>query len=311
MNKQLPLPQVLRLDLTTSCNLKCIHCDTGNGFSPKGIMGWETFEQIYQRIKEYTFRVVVLYHGGEPLLNKHFFKIAERMRSHAIKGLKTVTNGTLLKDEMIKKILASPLDQIEISLDGTSHEENEFIRQGINSREVCVNVVKMAKLKRESGLAKPEIFIANCQIPTRPGPINRPIEIPAYLRETFKTVEDQIPASHYKCTWALVWPRMPALEWGSIDGNFCDHIVSTITIRYNGEVSPCCYDLSKVKVMGNILENSLPEIWNNSLYQDLRRAIGNFDAPAVLCGNCSVVHSQVSLTQDYLSNQLVRINQRT
>ena len=40
---------------------------------------------------------------------------------------------------------------------------------------------------------------------------------------------------------------------------------NTITIRSNGDVVPCCYDLTSKLVMGNIRENSLAQIWNGDI----------------------------------------------
>jgi len=69
-----PFPKVLRLEPASSCNFHCIHCPTGlNLNSSLGIMSEQTFSQIYEQIKKFRFRMIVLYHGGEPFLNKNFF----------------------------------------------------------------------------------------------------------------------------------------------------------------------------------------------------------------------------------------------
>ena len=57
------------------------------------------------------------------------------------------------------------------------------------------------------------------------------------------------------------------------DKNSCDHLDETLTIRSDGNVVPCCYDLTTKLKMGNIMTNGLEEIWNNSFYINLRKSI--------------------------------------
>lgn len=45
-----------------------------------GVMDWQIFDKIFEKIKDYHFRVIVLYHGGEPFLNKNFAKMVQACR---------------------------------------------------------------------------------------------------------------------------------------------------------------------------------------------------------------------------------------
>ncbi|KKL60605.1 hypothetical protein LCGC14_2203620, partial [marine sediment metagenome] len=58
-----------------------------------------------------------------------------------------------------------------------------------------------------------------------------------------------------------------------------------ITIRWNGDVVPCCYDIMSEYVIGNIRENSLEEIWNNERYNNIRKGI-EIGHPVEICGGC-------------------------
>src|SRR3989344_6572347 len=106
----LPFPPVIRIEPAASCNFKCIHCPTGLDMSPTGVMSIETFDKIVlnlegiiaERRKQFDttgqldypesplFRAIVLYHGGEPLLNKNFIEMVRRSKQLA-KFVKTVT----------------------------------------------------------------------------------------------------------------------------------------------------------------------------------------------------------------------------
>lgn len=74
----------------------------------------------------------------------------------------------------------------------------------------------------------------------------------------------------------------------SVNNNYCDHVMNTLTIRYNGDVIPCCYDLTSKLVMGNIQGQRLEQIWNSSKYQALQNSIYERKF-GDLCNNCNVV----------------------
>jgi len=57
------------------------------------------------------------------------------------------------------------------------------------------------------------------------------------------------------------------------ESNYCDHVNNLMTIRSNGDVVACCYDLTSKLVMGNIMKEDPFEIWNNDDYQLLRESI--------------------------------------
>ena len=75
--------------------------------------------------------------------------------------------------------------------------------------------------------------------------------------------------------------------------NYCDHIINTISIRANGDVVACCYDLTSKLVTGNIYENSIKNIWDGQKYSILRSQIEN-NTPPKSCSKCSVI-SQITI----------------
>ena len=163
----LPIPPVLRIEPASLCNYKCRHCPTGLDMNDNlGIMTSETFEAIYDKIKKYRFRVIVLYHGGEPLLNKRFFYMVRRLKHLAPeKGVETVTNGSILTDHVIREIIDSGLSQIKISLDGGSVEENDKIRLNANGAKILERIRALVKMRNDMKSSTPRIMITSVVIP--------------------------------------------------------------------------------------------------------------------------------------------------
>ena len=79
----------------------------------------ETFAIVIEGIKRNidSVKVVVLYHGGEPLLNKNFARMVREIKDLGVPFVKSVSNGMLMTQSVINDIIDSNLDAIEFSLD--------------------------------------------------------------------------------------------------------------------------------------------------------------------------------------------------
>lgn len=297
-----PYPRVVRIEPSSLCNLKCIHCPIGTRRDIKrGNMSDKVFCKIIDELKTYgSVDVVVLYHGGESFLNKNIFKMIEVLKSMGIRFIKTVTNGMVIKDEMLPKIIKSRLDSIEFSLDGLSPEENNQIRKGGDYYQIISTVRKLLSMKIKFQATKPDIYIANTQIPTEAEIKNKvKVSTPKHILNYFSHFEGKIG---FKNIYMIKWPGFDCLDnYKLVEGpgaknshpsNYCDHVIETITFRWNGDVVPCCYDITSNYVIGNIMEESLSEIWNNERYKQLRRSI-HLRKYLPLCAECNVIKPEL------------------
>ena len=249
----------------------------------------ETFDKIFAKISKYRFRVIVPYHGGEPMLNKNFFTMAKRLRL-LCEFMKTTTNGSVLTENNIDKLLDSGVDLVVISMDGNSIQENNRIRVNANGEKI-LNSIRSLILKKLAKSSPLQIRISGIIIPETIEEILQPPAPPAYITDFLGDLRKFIEIKMY---YSEVWTRMnyfiPTKQPHPAN-NFCDNITSTITIRWDGTVVPCCYDLTSRSPMGNILTEDLETIWNNTKYKELREAIVSFDPPP-LCQGCNVLYPQ-------------------
>jgi MoaA/NifB/PqqE/SkfB family radical SAM enzyme len=81
--------------------------------------------------------------SGEPLLNKDFFRMVDYSAKEMRMDVFTFTNGMLLDEEMIEKIIRSGLRRITISLNGD--DEEEFKRMTGMPKEVYKEKLKNIK----------------------------------------------------------------------------------------------------------------------------------------------------------------------
>jgi radical SAM protein with 4Fe4S-binding SPASM domain len=265
----------------------------------RGLLTDETFDRILQSVKKNAaqIRVVVMYHGGEPLLHRSFVDMVKAVAALGVPQIKTVSNGMLLTADNTDAIILSGLNAIEFSLDDASEAENEKIRRRSKTEQVLLNIEHFLR-RRDALNPKLNVSISSTQFINPPDirPSDKPA-VPAYALQRLGKLG--IGPGDFKCTYAMRWPDMvvePMFEIyadddGAGDTNVCDHVESTMTIRADGVVVPCCYDLTSKLPMGNVLEQSLEEIWNSPLYLSLRKMIDEKKYPTP-CDNCNVVRGK-------------------
>lgn len=306
-------PRVLRIEPASQCNLACSHCPTGTVDMDRGVMGNVVFERVLAEIdrnKDFI-KVIVLYHGGEPLLNRNFYKMVAQIKSiNNNFFVKTVSNGMALTKKHAEDILTSGIDSIEFSLDGESSEESQYVRVKSNTQITIKNIKWLLSLKKLRDVAKPDIYIATTQFlrDKNIAELSREPAVPAWLVQLF---DGEI--SGYKSTYAVKWPYMGnsgkfdfVKPVGGEDSDECDHIINTLTVRADGSVVPCCYDLTSKLVMGNIIKESLSDIWNGQQYLMLRQAIKSKKYISI-CATCAVVRPPVYLVPKWHTVPVIKI----
>ena len=139
-------PFLVVWNFTNACNLRCKHCY--QDASKPMVDELNTYEALkaVDKMGEAGVAYVAL-SGGEPLVRKDFFKIAERIRENEM-AFSLATNGTLLTKENVKKLSDLNCLFIQISLDGATPETHNSFR-GRQSFERTIQGVRNAV---ESGI---------------------------------------------------------------------------------------------------------------------------------------------------------------
>jgi len=122
--EETPRPVVV-WNCTRQCNLNCVHCyaSAGNQKSPEE-MDTTDGKTFIHDLAEFGVPVV-LFSGGEPLLRKDFFELAEYARQQGLR-IALSTNGTLITSEVAGTIRDIDFAEVGISLDGTESNNDHF-----------------------------------------------------------------------------------------------------------------------------------------------------------------------------------------
>ncbi|MBI5208469.1 MAG: radical SAM protein [Elusimicrobia bacterium] len=159
------VPKWIAWEVTSRCNLRCIHCRAASaGQEGKTCRAESTTAEakaLIDDIAGFCSPVLVL-SGGEPLLRPDIFELA---RHGADRGLRMAlaTNGTLVTDAACRDMKAAGIRIVSLSLDGpTASVHDDFRRQP----GAFAGTLKAAEAFRRHGIE----FIVNSSFTKRNQP---------------------------------------------------------------------------------------------------------------------------------------------
>lgn len=128
MREYYSAPGLVDISVTRRCNLKCEYCSASAGpsFNSDNELTLTDFKRIFEEIDNLNVHRISL-SGGEPFVRGDFFDILKEAVKH---NFSTVinTNGTLITDEVAKKLSYYDFDRICVTLDGSSEYIHEYFR---------------------------------------------------------------------------------------------------------------------------------------------------------------------------------------
>jgi len=127
VDNTLSAPITVTWEITTKCNLSCIHCLSSSGVKLAELTTAECFNLVDQLAELKVFRIN--FGGGEPFIRDDFMQLLDYANG---KGIITCvsTNGTMLDEKLVDSFKKWGEDNffIQVSLDGASKETNDRIR---------------------------------------------------------------------------------------------------------------------------------------------------------------------------------------
>ena len=147
-------PSRLEFHLSGRCNMDCIMCGvdvysrdekSGKLLEPSQYGYDDNFvkqlEEFFPHLKQISFG------GGEPLLEEINYKILDRIIEHDFAKeifLTITTNGSIVNDDVFKRLDRFKDVRLNISIDGYSKEVFESIRRGVSYEKIYKNLYKAA-----------------------------------------------------------------------------------------------------------------------------------------------------------------------
>jgi len=293
----LSAPIVIYWEITSQCNLKCIHCY--NNSSAKSINGElntkEIKKVINQLAKQKVFWLAIT--GGEALFKKDLFKILKYANSKKICTMLS-TNGTLMTEENAQKIKESGVLSVQVSIDGIESMHDKFRGQKGTFKKATNAVKLLVKHKI------PDVTISSVATKLNFKEIPKIIDLAVKLNASRYRIITLMPLGRAKNNLSKLWlttkdklklrsllQKKSAEYNGKIiisqeEGSFnllnetlsknpvplgCAAARSICKISPNGDVYPCSYFTDKQTIAGNLRKKGFDRIWKTApIFKTLR-----------------------------------------
>lgn len=301
-----PAPAGVLWDLTSKCNLRCKHCVVSAGEEGTEELSFDQCCTLIDQFADFGVGQLIL-SGGEPMVRKDFFDIAEYAAGKGIL-IQVATNGTLI-DEVAAQRLASIGACAQVSFDSPEPAVHDEFRQHPGSWEktkegiellnyagvpvtlaATVTTMNVDDIPRLYDLANDmgvQTFRILPFVPFGRGKYADELELaPTRMRELTAFLHSRkeengvnIAPMEFECTFSP--PPEQKIDSGTRIG--CDGAISYCTVTSSGDVLPCNY-FSGAEVE-NVKDNDFHWIWDNSRFLNYFRSMKASDVKGT-CQDC-------------------------
>lgn len=303
-------PNTLRMiawELTRACNLACRHCRAAaTPCVPPGELSTDEAFAVLDDIASFAQPTIILT-GGEPLLRADLFDIARHAAGLGLRAV-TATNGALLDQAAVRRLLDAGVRRISVSIDGKDAASHDALRGVPGAFDASLAGIAAARaaglgfqlnttittdnagqlpaiydLALRLGAAAYHVFLL---VPTGRAAAMRGLELDAPRYEAvLNWLADRVADSpmEIRATCAPHFYRILRQRRIATHARGCLAGQSFCFISHLGDVQPCGYfDLQ----VGNVRRQRLREIWENAaLFRQLR----DHKAYGGKCGSCEYV----------------------
>jgi len=296
-------PYVYTIDIGNVCNLRCPLCPTGyHGLErPQALMRLSTFRAVLDKIKPYAVEVI-LHNWGEPTLNPDLLEIISAAKEEGV-GTTISSNLNLVHrgDEFLHALVDCGLDHLTVSIDGTTQDVYETYRRGGDLAAVLRNLRELLRYRNEIGSRTPTVewqFLVMKHNEHQMEEARRLSSDVGVDRLRFTAAGlpfDELVNMDLAAQWLPENPAYHTYHPSTIDrqgylyDERCFYLYRAMTINPDGGVAPCCAVYHGDSDFGNLVEDSLDDVWNNGHYRSSRALFSHReseDRVDTICGRC-------------------------
>lgn len=128
IKNQFSFADIIYLELTRGCNLRCKHCLNNSGEIMDNQLNEEEFEKLIMDFSKAGVQEI-RFTGGEPLLYGDIYKLLKLCTDNGV-CTSLGTNGTLINKEIAENLRKAGLKKAVISIDGTKDMHDKIRGKG-------------------------------------------------------------------------------------------------------------------------------------------------------------------------------------
>jgi len=291
-----PFPRYIDVELTNDCNLRCLMCAAGAGVMKRAraSMNDETFALVLEQIAPHKTPLRFV-RWGEPLLHPRAWDyIARAGAAGCLTHLNT--NGRLLCDSAMDRLLSVGLDSLKFSFQGVDAKSYGEMRNAPpRFFEELFDTARRLWEKRGDSDA-PFIHICTTityETPQQVREFRARAEECADLVTIGRTVLEHIDPGKtgLRPEERRTLVRLKEQESVVKKHPRCPEVFDKLSINWNGSVSACCADYDDKMLVGHLAESPLEEIWRSDRMGRYRRLLADMRHGEIeLCSTCYDYH---------------------
>jgi SynChlorMet cassette radical SAM/SPASM protein ScmE len=312
---RIPFPTEVDLALTGRCNLQCKHCNTSDTWDLDNELSFDEITALLNQLKGLSIYELVLF-GGEPFCYPRISDFLELVNSYPMR-LTILTNGTLVNKKIVEKLKDLRfLKLIQVSIDGSTPRTHDWQRgegsfdkamkgmrllldsglpvtmKAMLNRHNYDDIENIARLAVDMGLGSLGLGDAvECgKAAVYSSEMRFESDVHREIIERVLAVRKKYPTLGINGTIAQKIDMLTDFyENGPGNGkrgtfSTCPAGQNMLSIRSDGKVVPC--SAFWTLICGNVREQSLEDIWNDSEKLNSIRALAE-EPIASQCPECA------------------------
>jgi len=248
-------PKYIQIETTTLCNGNCKFCYSKNAKRTPEFMENKVFGKIVDesRNRGVVFRPFL---QNEPFTDKRMPELIEYIKNDKTAKVELNSNAALLNTELSENIIKAGLDLIKFSVDGFSKDTYKKSGRGFDYNKVKQNILNFTKIRNK---LNPDLKIYVRMID---------MDVNKHEQEDFLKFWSKY-VDYAQIVPLYSWP------WTGQKENYpkpCPKIREEMFFCTNGNAVLCCWDYAERSVIGNIINQTIEEIWlgeTNRKYKSL------------------------------------------
>jgi MoaA/NifB/PqqE/SkfB family radical SAM enzyme len=282
-------PSQVIVDATEFCNLACIHCPHPDFKASSAFSGRNLDEGLHRKmvdeVREYgagITRYIRYTSNGEPLMHPRIYDMLETSVRHSGTLVTLTTNGSVLNERRMERILASGLHLVDVSIDAFSPEAYRAVRVGGDLEVTRRNVLRLLALARGAG-SSTRIVVSFVEQPQNTHEVG---DFERFWRD--QGVDEVVVRRLHSAAGAVVSiASLLRAQPSGVERYPCLYPWERVLLNPRGELAFCPQDWVHGSVLADYRTTSIVELWRGEQYARLREAhlCGRFDDHR-FCGDC-------------------------
>ena len=257
-------PMFLQIHPNQSCNYSCSHCLHGdeiikNKYKEKSL-SFNSYKKIVDEGREFNCPSISIQGWNEPLSMKRIFDYVEYANNNNFIDIMLNSNGSLLDDEKIGKILDSGLTRIRFSMDAATEETYKKVRLDSGFNKIKDNIIKLIGLREKGNYKLPLVGVSFCEISTNTHEKDLFIEFWGDIVD-FVSVQTFMPPVH-DTVYDKFYTQKQISNKNVPEKFSCPQPFERVDI-HGDLIFPCCYYSSKNLEIGDLNKSTIYQAWNS------------------------------------------------